>query len=272
MLVEGCGDLSNQNTTIAVINPKPNVIATSDTICIGDTAIITASGANSYVWTPGNLTINPLKLTPTITTNYRVIGTSLGCKDTANTFIKVNILPVVTVNNSNICPNDSATLIANGAFSYKWNNGILNDSIKVSPANNTTYTVIGTDINNCVDSATANVIVNPLPTIQLTDNTTICMGSQATLTASGGITYLWSTNDTTASITVSPIDIKTTYTVGVTDINNCFDLMVDVSTITLPVPTISLELDTICKGALTTITASGGTSYLWSTNEITPIG
>jgi gliding motility-associated-like protein len=124
-----------------------------------------------------------------------------------------------------------------------------------------------------VDSTTATVNVFPLPSIQLTPNTTICMGSQAVLTASGGISYMWNTTpaETTASIVVSPTIPLTTYTVGVTDINNCFDsASVDVSTIPLPIPDISQELDTICKGAYTTITASGGTSYHWNTGEITP--
>jgi len=273
LLVAGCGDISSENITVAVVHPKPNVTATSDTICIGDTAVITASGAITYSWTPGNLTTATLKLTPTLTTNYSVIGTSFGCKDTANSIITVNQNPVITANSDSICPNFSATLIANGALSYKWDNGMLGDTIIVSPLNFTTYKVIGTDINNCVDSTTANVTVLPLPTIQLTPNTTICIGSQAILTASGGVTYLWNTSpaDINPSITVSPTIPLTTYMVGVWDVNNCYDsASVDVSTIPLPIPAISLESDTICKGSYTTITAGGGTSYLWNTGEITP--
>jgi len=273
LLVSGCGDVSSENQTIVVVKPKPHVIVTSDTICIGDTAMITASGANTYIWTPGNLTTASLKLTPGVTTTYRVIGNSLGCKDTANTIIKVNTNPNVTVNNSAVCPKDSTTLIAGGALTYIWSHGLIGDSIRVSPSHDTVYRVIGTDVNKCVDTAFSSVIVYPLPVIQLTDNTTICMGSQATLTASGGVSYLWNTipNETTASITVSPTALLTTYTVGVTDINNCFDsASVDVSTIQLPLPVLALESDTICKGVLTTITASGGSSYFWNTGEITP--
>jgi len=43
------------------------------------------------------------------------------------------------------------------------------------------------------------------------------------LDASGGTSYLWSTSETTVSITVSP-NATTTYTVTVTDINGCSDL------------------------------------------------
>ncbi|MFZ4740433.1 MAG: gliding motility-associated C-terminal domain-containing protein [Bacteroidales bacterium] len=265
--------ISPETQTVVVVKPKPNVIATSDTICLGDTAIITASGANSYIWTPGNLTTASLKLSPTLTSSYKVIGNSLGCKDTATTIIKVNPKPVITANNPSICINDSATLIANGALNYTWSNGILSDSIRVSPVNNTIYKVVGRDLNNCFDSTTSSVTILPRPTIQLTGNTSICLGSHAILTATGGNNYLWNTSppENTASITVSPTAALTTYTVGVTDINNCSDsASIDVYTIPLPVPTISLEADTICKGSVTTITAGGGSSYRWNTGEITP--
>ncbi|NVN95884.1 MAG: gliding motility-associated C-terminal domain-containing protein [Bacteroidetes bacterium] len=268
-----------ETQTVVVIKPKPNIIAPSDTICIGDTAIITASGASSYVWKPIGSTTNPtfttntIKLAATSNSTYKVIGTLQGCKDSINTSIKVNPQPLVSVNNPSICPKDTATLIANGAHTYVWNFGVISDSIRVSPTHDTTYVVVGTDINNCVDTATASVHLYPLPTIQLTPNTTICLGSQATLTAGGGIAYSWNTNppETTSSITVSPTANTTTYTVGVTDNNNCFDsASVEVNTLPLPLPTISIEMDTICKGTYTTITASGGNTYLWNTGEITP--
>jgi gliding motility-associated-like protein len=273
LLVAGCGDISSENTTVAVVKPRPNVVAVSDTICIGDTAIITASGANSYLWTPGNFTNSSLKLSPGFTSNYSVVGTSLGCKDTATASIKVNANPTVTVNSPGICVHDTTTLIANGALNYTWSNGVLGDSIKVSPANNTVFNVVGKDINNCIDSATSTVSVFPLPIIQLTGNTSICEGSHATLTANGGVSYVWNTipAQTSPSITVSPLLPLTTYTIGVTDINNCFDTAsISVSTTPLPIPGISLESDTICKGSSTTITASGGSSYRWNNGEITP--
>jgi alpha-tubulin suppressor-like RCC1 family protein len=54
----------------------------------------------------------------------------------------------------------------------------------------------------------------------ITGTTSICQGSSATLTASGGSSYAWSTESTDASITVSPTT-TTTYIVTVTDANGC---------------------------------------------------
>jgi hypothetical protein len=85
--------------------------------------------------------------------------------------------------------------------------------------------------NGCTDTEVTTITVNPLPTAAIaiaetsgtTNNDgTICAGATATLTASGGTTYLWSTTATTAGITVTPAN-TTTYTVTVSDANGCTD-------------------------------------------------
>ena len=77
----------------------------------------------------------------------------------------------------------------------------------------------------CTDVVTANVIVNPLPTVTAGDDEEICFGDAIQLTATAGagdgnFTYLWSNGETTASITVSPTT-TTTYTVTVKDGELC---------------------------------------------------
>jgi gliding motility-associated-like protein len=106
----------------------------------------------------------------------------------------------------------------------------------------------------------------------LSQDTTICVGGQATLIVGGGVKYLWKpTNDTLPVITVNPNYASTDYTVEVTDANHCYDTAsVTVYTIPIPIPSITLENDTICKGAATSITASGGSSYYWNTGDISP--
>ncbi|GAA3622474.1 LamG-like jellyroll fold domain-containing protein [Flavivirga jejuensis] len=96
---------------------------------------------------------------------------------------------------------------------------------------------------------------------------TICEGDSTILTASGGTTYLWNTGATTASITVSPVS-TTTYSVtvsdGVTSDND--DVIVTVNTL----PTADAGSDvTINNGDSTTLTATGGGTYLWSTGATT---
>ncbi|MFN8303116.1 MAG: choice-of-anchor D domain-containing protein [Saprospiraceae bacterium] len=97
----------------------------------------------------------------------------------------------------------------------------------------------------------------------------ICQGENTTLTASGGTSYLWSPGGaTTSAITVSPSS-TTTYTVTVTGTGGCTNTAVAVVTVTpLPNAMISGDLN-ICPGESTTLTASGGGTYLWSTTETT---
>ena len=87
-----------------------------------------------------------------------------------------------------------------------------------------------------------------------------------TLTATGGDSYLWNTGATTQSITVSP-NSSTDYTVTVTS-NGCEDT--DTVRVNVNATTGSVTADagadlSICSGESTTLTAAGGSSYLWST-------
>ena len=235
--------MSPETQTTAVVNPKPNVTATADTICIGEIATIMASGANSYIWTPGG-TANPLIVSPLSTTAYTVIGsTTNGCKDTATTFIQVNPKPVVTATNGTICQNDSVTLIASGASTYIWSNGVNTPSNTVSPTVSTTYSVIGTSDDNCVDSTTATVTVNTNPNVVI-DDIDICQGKIGQLTAnnvSASFNFNWSNGNVGSTINVSP-NTTTMYWVEVTDDNGCKDA--DTAIVTVhPLPIANFAAD-----------------------------
>jgi hypothetical protein len=84
--------------------------------------------------------------------------------------------------------------------------------------------VVGTSTAGCVsaNTATSNVTVNALPTVSAASSNTsfICVGSNATLTASGANTYVWNTTATTAVIVVSP-STTTSYTVTGTNAAGC---------------------------------------------------
>ncbi len=215
---------SQEDVTTAIIHPKPNLTLNADTICIGQSASLLASGANTYVWSPGG-TANPLNVSPTVSTNYTVIGTTtFGCKDTTTTFITVNPKPVVTATSAAICALDSATITASGAATYLWSNGFNTPQIKVSPSLTTTYKVIGISAQNCVDSTTTTVTVNPNPNITIND-VDICAGKTAQLSVLNGSasdTYQWSNGNTGDVIIVSP-PATTLFWVNATDINGCKD-------------------------------------------------
>jgi gliding motility-associated-like protein len=98
-------------------------------------------------------------------------------------------------------------------------------------------------------------------------DTIVCKGQSTTLTATGTGTYLWSTGSTNSSITVAPAT-PTNYYVLVTTSSGFKDSSAIHVSVNL-LPTISITGDTMfCNGEATTLTATGGGTYLWSTGSI----
>jgi gliding motility-associated-like protein len=191
---------------------------TTDTICVGEIATLTASGATNYHWSDNQLTAS-INVSPGVTTPYSVTGTSLwGCKDSAQTQVVVYNNPVITVTPSVICSGDSARAFAPNALSYSWDNGLGSDTI-VSPIITAQQTYMLTVIvpGGCRDSATLIVNPNPIVTCSATE---ICAGQTSIVTASGANTYNWSNFQSGATISVSPMS-NMVLSVDGTDLNGC---------------------------------------------------
>ncbi|MCK0126992.1 hypothetical protein MWU76_21570, partial [Gelidibacter sp. F2691] len=157
-----------------------------------------------------------------------------------------------------------------GGASYLWSTGATTASIEVSPEETTTYTVTAYDESgNNSDTDDVQVTVNPKPTVDAGKEVTITSGESITLKATGADTYNWSNGTTDASITITP-SITTTYTVTGTS-NGCEATdtvtvtVVDAAGITANAGTD----ETICQDSTITLTATGGSTYLWSTGATT---
>jgi len=224
--IKGIGDFGNSDVgvdSLQIINSCINlsVSSPSTTICNGSQAIITGSGAATYTWSNGPNT-STISVTPSVTTTYTLAGSNGSC--TANAFITVTVNPNPTItaisSSTAVCAGFPATLTATGANTYTWNTGAITSAIFVTPSVTTTYSVNGT-FNNCINSETVTVIVNPNPTVTAVSGTSLlCAGQSATLTAGGASTYSWNTGSVNPSIIVTPT-ITTTYTLTGTDINGC---------------------------------------------------
>ncbi|MCH2045467.1 MAG: T9SS type A sorting domain-containing protein, partial [Saprospiraceae bacterium] len=152
----GCS--ATDQVTITV-NALPNVIANANlnTICAGESVILTGAGADSYVW--DNAVDDGIAFNPTNTGTYTVTGTDAnGCSATDQVTITVNALPnvIFTGLDTNYCEGDPVTLLigspTGGTFS---GNGILNDVFDPSLAGTGGHTITYTftDLNNCTNSS-----------------------------------------------------------------------------------------------------------------------
>ncbi|NSW46284.1 MAG: PKD domain-containing protein, partial [Bacteroidales bacterium] len=266
---DGCS--ATDNVTV-IVNPIPVITLTSNTtICEGSSITLTATGGDSYLWSTSENTASII-VTPAITTTYDVtVSNSYGCSTLGSVTVTVNTLPVADAGQDvAICIGNNAVLTANGGVSYEWNTGSNTNSITVSPTTNTTYSVTVTDANGCTNVDDVVVSVNPLPVADAGSDVAICQGQSATLTANGGVSYLWGTNDNTQTITVSPTT-TTLYYVTVTDANGC-EASDYVTVIVNEVPSVVINVtNTVCGGATGTAEAfvsngTGNYTYLWDVN------
>src|SRR5690606_6164212 len=176
-----------------------------------------------------------------------------------------------------MCFNDTPSQLAVSHLGGVWSGSGVSSSGMFDPslAGIGTHTInytLGAD--PCISSTNIEITVLPSPFVSLSDSA-ICLGNSVELipTASSGVSYLWSTGETTPTITVSPT-VTTTYEVTVITADGCEDT--DTVTVTLnPSPTIDAGEDvTICMGDSTTLTAigsgAGAINYLWDTGETTP--
>ena len=268
--VNGCTSTSTVLVSVEA-TPQPQIV--NDSICLGQTGTLfvsNVSAGGTYLWSTGATTAS-LSAAPTTNTTYSVVYTSAnGCvapSVSADIIVKPN--PIVTVVNDTICIGSSTTITSTVDLpggSYTWSPlPSSSNSITVTPNTTSTYTVIY-NLQGCTDTASATVVVNPIP-VASTSNTTICFGDVATLTASANLpngTYLWSTSETTNSIQVSP-GTTTTYSVAYT-LNNCTSPSVNAIVTVNPIPVVTLSSATICEGDNVTLTATPnltGGSYTW---------
>ncbi len=274
--IAGChGD----NLVTVVVNPLPNVNADPPAmICAGQSATFNATGANTYVWSSGQLTPGITLSPPAGAYTYTVTGTDgNGCIDTATTALLVNPLPVVTISSAQtICTGDIISLTSSGAGTgtYSWNPTIgltpaTGSSVSASPSSSTTYVVSVVDTNGCTGMNSVAITVVPPPTAT-TGNADICTGQTAQLTASGGLNYSWTpsiylSNPNIANpISVSPNSI--TYTVTVTSGPTCPPATAAATVTVHPAPMVVASADTsIIAGYSAQLTSVGtGLTYNWS--------
>lgn len=166
--------------------------------CVGSTLTLSASGSDSYVWSPTGEATPTIQFALQTTGTISVTGTSVnGCSSTVEDEIVVNpIIPIVIEDQVFLCITDSCiTLNAVNVTSVEW---LLDDgtvistdmNVQVCPTAPTTYTAQTTN-EGCFEPDDVLVDIVLVPDVVAMDDTLICPGQPVYLSAQGADNYLW---------------------------------------------------------------------------------
>lgn len=195
-----------------------------------------------------------------------------GCRWIFGDSVHLTVLPLPIVDagaDQMICYDSTAVLTASGdAVSYSWSGGIT-DSVPFIVTTDTEYILTGVSIDGCVRTDTVNVSISP--EVHAGQDTSVCIGSQITLTASGdAVSYSWSDNITDGV----PFTPDQTHDFVLTGVNaeGCFNRDTVVVTV-LPLPIVIAGADQlVCNDSLAIFTASGdAVSYTWNNGVLNGI-
>lgn len=270
----GCSD----TMTITVV-PSASVSLTGTAICPGQPATLTAQvtiPGGSYSWSTGvgADTLATVTVSPATSTTYTVTYTLPVCGTyTASALVTVYPPLTLTQMNDTICTGSSATLTATPTTTggtYAWTpGGNTTTAITVSPTAQAVYTATYS-LTGCLPVTVSDTVFVTIPPTVDVNDTTVCAGNAATLTAAvsqAGGTYTWSPGAATPSITVSPLT-TTTYTVSYAiPLSVCPPVTATGVVTVTPQPALTILDTAVCDGHSAIVRAipniTGG-SWLWS--------
>ena len=286
--VTGPGGCSKTATRNINVNPLPTIeLAETAAVCFNSDITLTASSNGtvlswfrngSLVGLGSSFTISSAQIEDGGLYTFRARNNSF-CVAEKTIELTVNPLPIVNASsNSPVCDGANLNLSSSGGTSYMWSGPNSFESFDHNPSFNAnvgasgTYVVTATDENGCINTANTEVIVNPLPVLEILGSQIVCQGSSFSLTATGGTSYSWkgavgsnngitagkysSTNPTISRSINGPGQFHRIgdYTVTVEDSNGCKNTAT--ATVTLsPVITVNTlpVLPAVCEGSDFTI-------------------
>ncbi len=216
----GTCESSPRQAITATIRPVPVVnIGNDTTICPGVSYTLNAGNAGAtYLWNTNAVTQS---ITVNQAGNYSVLVTLNGCSNSDARLITDGQVPQRTLPAAiDLCQGDITTLNAgNTGSSYVWSpGGQTTQTVNVSTGG--IHAVAIKSTTGCVTRDSTQVVMRPLPVVNLGNDIAICIGASVTLDAGASPhSYLWSpTGDTTQTITISD---SGAYSVRITTAFHC---------------------------------------------------
>lgn len=209
------------NLPNAAISPSGSIV-----LCQGNSALLTASGGDTYLWNTGSITDT---ISVSGAGQYSVLVFNIcGVDSTSVTVTAQNIpVPVISSTSTFICVGDSVVLFASGSNNYVWSTNQTSNSIIVNSAG--AYSVSSS--NSCGTGADTVIIMVDSIAAQFTaDSVTGTAPHTVNFlnSSSGSVSNVWIFGDSTTSTDISPTHVfqnPGTYNVMLitTGLNGCLD-------------------------------------------------
>jgi hypothetical protein len=259
--------------------PTNTTPASAQQICAGNTTTLQVSGTGVISWYPSASSTSAIAtgtafVTPTLAAGtYSYYAEAFSCSVSATrAMITVTVISTPTVSlsasPSSVCAGGTVTLTATGAQNYTWSaNTTPNGSVATAMVSGASiYSVMGTSAGTCAGNAVISITPSA-PSVSLSAvNPTLCAGETVTLTASGGLTYVWSSNATpNGSVATATASASTSYSVTGTNAQGCTaSAVINITVQAVPVLSVTTNHSVLCTGSSATLSASGAQSYSWS--------
>lgn len=214
----GCTSTSSVVVNVGALTPSAGL---DSSVCQGSSLQLSASGGNTYTWSPATGLSNPNignpVATPVSTTTYVVTATAGSCSANDTIIVTVTPQPIVSVTpaTASVCAGIPTTLTASGAIIYSWSpatglNAAAGSTVTATPLVTTTYVVTGS-ANGCSNTDTAIITISPAPDPTITAAGPFCANDAAvTLSAAtAGGTWSGTGITNTGSGTFDPVTAGT---------------------------------------------------------------
>ncbi len=277
------GNCTATTSLSVAVQPGP-LSGSQDSVCQSSTITFTESGTGGS-WSTGNASVATISggvvtgvLSGITTSDTTSVAYTIG-SCAARRVVTVNPKPVLVGNDTLICKYAGGRIQVSGAATYTWQPALglscTNcDNPYASPLVTTVYTVTGTSVHGCVSDFSLRDSVTSMKPLVVTGRDSVCAGLADTLTATGGVGYVWSPSvgldcNSCGQVQASPTG-TTTYTLVGTDNVGCHDTSYHLVRV-LPLPSISGPLKTpvICSGTAfeyTTVLSDSTATAHWYRN------
>jgi PKD domain/Secretion system C-terminal sorting domain len=266
VIVTDSNGCMNTDTVVVTLSPPPVVNLGADITQCGGTVTLDAGNPGSlYFWS--NVTSSQTTTVSTSGTYAVLVVTPAGCTNTDTILVTINNQPIVNLGpNLSVCTPTVLLDAGNPGSTYAWSNFQTTQTTTVGPG---TYHVVVTDVSGCSASDTIVVVTNSTPNISAGPDQDICLPQGATLTATGGVSYLWSDGSTTVSTNVTP-GVTTAYYVLGTDANGCTSTDIVMVNI-LPASNALFTANVIGATGVFTNQSTNAVSYSWNFGDTSPL-